>query len=131
MKFNDCPHILTVLPVCLLKDWDIIFTLFTCMMLTVVGTGRATVTYDYDAEYIDELTIQVGDVLEILVVEPDGQEGWVMVSLVMESGGGKIADGKCDCVGMCMLNVGGLGYAWKKNLYDRLTGQEGYAVSSR
>ena len=67
-------------------------------MVTLVGTGRATVTYDYDAEYIDELTIQVGDVLEILVVEPDGQTGWVMVSLLMVSGGGKIADCKCDNV---------------------------------
>ncbi len=35
--------------------------------------------YDYDAENEDELTVKMGDILEILRVEPEGQEGWVEV----------------------------------------------------
>ena len=84
------------------KDWDI-FILFTCMMVTVVGTGRANVTYDCCADDEEELTVLAGDVLQILEVEPDGQEGWVMVSLIMVGDGGKIADGKCECMAMCMF----------------------------
>ena len=67
--------------------------------------GRGKVTYDYDAENEDELTVKVGDILEIVEVEPDGQEGWVMVGVVVV----------CGCVGWDEW-VGGwvrLRCAWK------------------
>ena len=37
---------------------------------------RARVLFDYTAQQSDELTIKVGEVLEVVSKELDGQEGW-------------------------------------------------------
>ena len=46
------------------------------------SSGRARVTFKYDKENDDELTVNEGDMLDILEMEPDGQEGWVKVGVV-------------------------------------------------
>ena len=45
-------------------------------------------TYEYEADNEDELTIRVGDVVEIVNKDVDGQDGWWEV---------------CVCVCVCVL----------------------------
>ena len=52
---------------------------------------QAKVSFDYDADNEDELTIRIGDVVDIIDKNPDGQEGWWEVS------GGETCG--CVCLG--------------------------------
>ena len=47
---------------------------------------RARVLFDYAAEQPDELTIKVGEVLEVVSKDLDGQEGWWEVRSMCVSG---------------------------------------------
>lgn len=47
-----------------------------CLSCADKPVEQAKVTFDYDADNDDELTIRVGDVVEILNKDVDQQEGW-------------------------------------------------------
>lgn len=44
---------------------------------------QAKVTYEYEADNDDELTIRVGDIVEIINKNVDQQDGWWEVSIRM------------------------------------------------
>ena len=54
---------------------------------------QAKVTFDYDADNDDELTIKVGEVVDIINKDVDQQEGWWEVCV-------------CVCVCMCIEQEG-------------------------
>ena len=68
----------------------------------------AKVTFDYDADNSDELTIKIGETVDIIDKQPDGQEGWWEVC----DGQGRVMEvwGVCDGEGreFVMVRVGGM-----------------------
>ena len=55
---------------------------------------RVKVMFDYTAEQPDELSVEVGDVLEVVSKEVDDQEGWWEV--------GSVSLYLCLCVCLCV-----------------------------